>query len=89
VNQEIKIYFCTRFLIRIFDHLLWREKSSVQTHKLNGKDLHSGLSMLKSYPKEGSELLIEILMFELLKRQNYSELDLILFYSYVFSGLLC
>jgi hypothetical protein len=89
VNQEIKIYFCTQFLIRIFDHLLWREKSSVQTNKLNGKDLHSGLSMLKSYPKEGSELLVGVLMFELLNRQEYSASDLILFYDYIFYGLFC
>lgn len=72
-----------QFLIKIFDYHFEQEKYLLEIDKLNSKNLYLDLAFLKSHPKEGSELVAELLMMELLNKQKYTKSDLILFYNCV------
>lgn len=84
LTKELKIEFCAILLSAIVDSS-YQPKTTDLTKKLKNKSVHSGIKLLKRYPRKGIEVLVDLIMFELIYNQNYTQDDLFQFYSEIFS----
>lgn len=83
VTNELKIEFCVLFLNAILDRS-YNQKIDDFTHRLRKKSVHFGIWLLKRYPKQGLEVLVNLIMDELIDHQEYSQAELFQFYAEVF-----
>ncbi|MEE3718578.1 hypothetical protein V2H45_17700 [Tumidithrix elongata RA019] len=63
----------------------YQPKNTELTKKLKNKSVHSGIKLLKRYPRKGIEVLVDLIMYELINKQRYTQDDLLQFYSEIFS----
>ncbi len=83
VTSELKIEFCVLFLQAILDRA-YNQKIDDFTHRLRKKSVHFGIRLLKRYPKQGLQVLVNLIMDELIDHQKYSQDELFQFYAEVF-----
>lgn len=83
ITKDLKIEFCLLFLNAILENTNRREGTDF-SNKLQHRSIYLGIRLLKHYPQEGLKILVELIINELIDNQNYSQDDLIQFYTEVF-----
>jgi hypothetical protein len=84
LTKELKIEFCVILLSAIVDRSYQPQKKNL-SKRLKNKSIYSGIKLLKRYPRQGLEILVDLIIDELIGHQKCTQDDLFQFYSEIFS----
>lgn len=84
LTKKLKIEFCIRLLNAIVDRSYSPQQKNISS-RLKKKSIYSGIKLLQRYPCKGIEILVDLILDELINKQQCDRDDLFQFYSEIFS----
>lgn len=87
ITKDLKVRLCLLLLQKIIDKTYANHNNTVLSSRLQNRSIYFGIRLLKRYPKQGLDVLSNLIIYELVNNQNCSQDELLLFYNKVFYRL--